>query len=58
MKLNILIPSLLALPSEASTSIREYSIIDFALNAFAYGSVDTDVLQWLLQNYTPLVCEF
>lgn len=58
MKLNILIPSLLALPSEASTSIREYSIIDLALNAFAYGSVDTDVLQGLLQNYTPLVCEF
>lgn len=56
MKLNFLIPSLLALPSEASTSIREYSIIN--LNAFAYGSVDTDVLQGLLQNYTPLVCEF
>lgn len=48
MKLNFLIPSLLALPREVSTSIREYSIINLALNAFAYGSVDTDGLQRLL----------
>lgn len=55
MKFNFLIPVLLSLPSEASTSIREYSIINYALNSFAYGSVDTE---GLLQNYTVLVCEF
>ena len=58
MKLNFLVPSLLTLPSAASSSIREYLMLNLALNAFAYDSVDTNGLQGLLQNYTPLVPEF